>query len=135
MSDDNAGVIHILRRTRPWVSFLSVFGLVVALLITLFGLASWAGIGQERAGHGLPLAMLVVYPLMVIAWLVPSLRLHKYARRIGTFVAQGHQAQLEAALEAERRFWMFIGILAVLTAILAVVTVAGGMLLGFMASP
>ena len=51
-------------------------------------------------------------------FLVPSLYLHKYANRIGVFVAQGHNVQLEAALEAQRKFWKFTGLFVLLSLIL-----------------
>ena len=66
----------------------------------------------------------LLYLLAGVVFLVPGIHLHKYAKRIGVFVAQGHLVQLEAALEAQRKFWKFAGVL-VLAAILTLVLTAG----------
>jgi hypothetical protein len=133
LSDPNAGVIQILRRTRPWVYFLSLFGFSIVGVISALGIASLVGVGSERIGRDLHVVALFVYPLMVIVWLVPSFYLHKYARRIRTFVAQGHQVQLEAALEAQRHFWLFTGAMALAMAGLTCLAVIAGAVMGFMA--
>lgn len=133
MSDPHAGVIQILRRTQPWVYFLSIIGFLNVGLILLLAVVSWVGIETERMGREVPLSALLVYPLMVLLALPPALYLYKYARRIRTFVAQGHQVQLEAALEAQRRFWSFTGCIALAMVILAFLGVVAGMVIGVMA--
>jgi hypothetical protein len=49
---------------------------------------------------------------MVIAVFVPSLYLHQSVGRIAIFLAQGHIVQLEAVLDAQRKFWRFAGTVA-----------------------
>jgi hypothetical protein len=66
--------------------------------------------------HRLETAPFLVLELVFsIVFLVPSLYLNKYANRISVFVAQGHNVQLEAALEAQRKFWKFTGFFALLS--------------------
>lgn len=64
------------------------------------------------------LPFLLLYALMAFVFFVQAVYLHKYARRINVFVAQGHQVQLEAALEAQRKFWRFAGALLLLAFLL-----------------
>jgi hypothetical protein len=108
LSDPNAGLVVILRRSLPWIHLVSIFGFLIAGLIAVLGAASLAGMGGALQLHENPLG-LMLHAVLLFTWLVPSFYLNKYARRIKVFLAQGHTVQLEAALEAERRFWMFAG--------------------------
>jgi hypothetical protein len=133
LSDPNAGVILVLRRTEPWVRLLSIVGFLTVAVVTLLGVASWVGISTERVDT-IPFAALVVYPVLIVVYLLPSLYLHKYARRIRVFVAQGHMVQLEGALKAEQAFWRFLGIIALVCTGLAVMTLLAALAIGIMAS-
>jgi hypothetical protein len=77
----------------------------------VFGVNALVGGLSSPRFESLP--FLLLYLLTGIVFLVPAFYLHKYARRIKRFVAQGHQVQLEAALEAQRKFWKYTSILAV----------------------
>lgn len=127
--DPHAGAIRILRETRRWVRFVSSFGFLCSALIGLLGAASLAGM----AGGQVHAAAWLLYPAFVALHLVPSIQLFKYARRIDTFVAQGHMVQLEAALEAQRVFWRFAGIVVVVSAGAGVFVFAAAMLVGIVA--
>lgn len=48
-----------------------------------------------------------------------SIYLMRYANRIRDFIAQGQQHQLEAALDAQRAFWKFMGIFALVSLVLS----------------
>jgi hypothetical protein len=132
LNDPNAGVIAILQRTQPWVRLVSSFGFLCAALIGLLGAASLAGISTDRVEQG-PVAAWFLYPVLLVLYVIPSFHLFKYARRIDTFVAQGHTVQLEAALEAQRVFWRFVGTVVVISAGAAVLVLAAAMIVGIMA--
>jgi hypothetical protein len=108
LSDPNAGIIKILDRTLPWVRLLSVAGFMSVGLVALLGAISWVGISTERVEQ-IPLRALIMYPILMVLAFVPAFYLHKCARRIRSFVAQGHMVQLEGVLEAQRAFWKFMG--------------------------
>ena len=131
MNDPNAGVIHILRKTQPWVRLVSMFGFLCVGLIGVLAVASWVGTSRDRLAQG-PFAALLLYPVLLVLYLIPSFQLLKYSRRIGTFVAQGHTVQLEAALEAQRAFWRFIGIVVVVSAGAMVLVLVAAMIVGIM---
>lgn len=108
MSDPNAGVIGILRRTLPWVRLLSIFGFLAVALFAVLGVVSFMGISSERV-ESIPHQALFVYPILMALSFVPAFYLHKSARKMSMFVAQGHMVQLEAVLEAQRGLWKFLG--------------------------
>jgi len=136
VSDPNAGVVLILRQTLPWVRLLSVLGFVSVGCFALLGAVAWTGISAMSAGRPdrIPVEALVVYPVLMVASFVPSFYLHKCARRMGEFVAQGHTAQLEAFLEAQRALWRFLGGLALLLAGAAALTLLAAVAIGLLAA-
>jgi hypothetical protein len=109
MLDSHAGAIRILGQTQPWVRFASLVGLLLGGLMVSFGADALVGGFASRRFDMIPGLLLSL--LLGAAFLVPALYLHKYARRIKVFVAQGHQGQLEAALEVQRKFWKYTGVL------------------------
>jgi ABC-type multidrug transport system permease subunit len=112
MTDPSAGAIQILQRTQPWVRFLSLLGFTIVGLVSLVGLGEAINLGTERV-EATPL--LLVCPLLSLACFFPAYYLHKYAKRIRAFVAQGHSVQLEAALQAQRAFWRYTGIIVLIS--------------------
>lgn len=127
MSDPNAGVIGILRRTLPWVRLLSIFGFMAVALFAILGAVSWVGISTERVEQ-IPLQALIVYPILMVLSFVPAFYLHKCARKMHIFVAQGHMVQLEAVLEAQRGFWKFLGSLVLAMGVILLAAMVIGVL-------
>jgi hypothetical protein len=87
---------------------MGIVGLVIGglhILIVIGGGGAMIATGNAD-GAGL----LAVGPLIALFFIFPSLYLVRYANRIRDFVTHGQQSQLEAALEAQRSFWKFIGI-------------------------
>jgi hypothetical protein len=132
LNDPNAGAVHILRKTQPWVRLVGMFGFLCAGLMALLGVASLMGISAGRVEQG-PVASLLLYPALFVLYVIPSFQLLKYARRIDTFVAQGHTVQLEAALEAQRAFWRFIGVVVTVSAGAMAIVLVAAMIVGIMA--
>jgi hypothetical protein len=124
--------VRILRKTQPWVTLVSNFGLVCAGLIGVTGAVTVTGMAGNRVERT-HIAAWLLYPALVALYLVPSLQLRKYARRIDLFVAQGHTVQLEAALEAQRAFWRFAGIFVIASAGTAALVLAAAMIVGIVA--
>jgi hypothetical protein len=127
LSDPNAGIIKILSRTQPWVRLLSITGFVSVAVFALLGAVSWMGISTERVGQ-IPVQALIVYPILIVLSFVPAFYLHKSARRMRAFVAQGHTVQLEGVLEAQRAFWKFLGSLVLAMVILLMMAMVIGVL-------
>ena len=120
-----------LDATRPWVRLMSVLGFISVAFLGFIGLAGGlAGIATQRA----ELAILLIYPVFGLLYLFPSLSLYRYASRIADFVARGEQHQLEAALDAQRAFWKFVGILTLIGLVLTVMFMFVAVLAGVLTS-
>jgi hypothetical protein len=93
--------------------------LVGFLLSALMAFLGFDSMLRGLTAHRFETAPFIVLNFVfAVVFLVSSLYLHKYASRIGVFVAQGHNVQLESALEAQRKFWKFSGLCALLSLIL-----------------
>lgn len=110
----------IMRRTRPWVYFFGILTLVGTGLMVcgaLFFLA--VSLNKE------PLAAAIGVTVYVIAAAVNAfigICLLRYASRIARYVANPQEELLADALEAQRVYWKFIGILAIVGICLAALT-------------
>jgi len=123
-----ANMVQYLDQTRPWVRFLSVLmfiGLGFMILGALFVLVAGASMSK-----GMPTALLsVVYLLLAGLYAPPAVFLWKYATAIKS-MDQRQAGGMEEALQAQKSFWRYIGILSLVVMIiyaigLAVVVVVG----------
>jgi len=100
----------MLRKTKPWVRFMSVMMFIGSAFMALGGAIMMAA-GAARA-PGMPGAVFgLVYILMAILYIIPAVFLWRYADRIGSFMLRRTPAELTHALEAQKSFWKFVGIL------------------------
>jgi hypothetical protein len=121
--DPYSGAVQVLNKTQPWVRLASLVGFLLSALMAFLGFDGTVG---GMAAHQFDTAPFVLVDFaLAMVFLVLSLYLTKYANRIRVFVAQGHNVQLEAALEAQRKFWKFSGLFAL--ASLALLTLAAGL--------
>ena len=98
---------YLLAQTRPWVRCISVLGFLAAGAGIIFAL-----LGSSRGGDAAELAILIaVYLLM---FMIPSVLLWKYANRISDFLHGRTPGEFSAALVAQRSYWRYLGILAVI---------------------
>ena len=121
-----------MRRTRPWVVFVGVLSLVGAgfLVCSLLFLL----VVSVSAREALPTLIAVpAYGFGVILNLLLGIYLLRYASRIARYVAEPGEALLADALEAQRVYWKFIGILAIVAICLGVLAGIGAMVLGIAA--
>ena len=118
----NPGIQSALAGTKPWVRLVSILGFISAGFMILGGLA--AGALGVRMGRPEAAALIFVYPLMGLLYLVPSLYLFRFATRIGEYLQGGQEAQLELALDSQRSFWRFVGILSLVSIVLMALVIA-----------
>jgi len=119
----------MLRQTKPWVRFVSVILFILAALMVLVGLAVMVGgmmgpMGPSGAVFG------AIYILMAILYIAPGIFLWAYADRIGIFLRQRTPGRLAMALESQKSFWKFTGIVT-----LIVLCIYGLALLAFVCLP
>jgi hypothetical protein len=105
-------VLSTLRQTQPWVRFLSVVGFVASALMVFggVGLFIFAASMHQGANPGLFVVSLVYIPIGLL-YFIPSLFLFRYASRINALWTNGTVRHLEDALQAQKSFWKFVGIL------------------------
>ena len=123
--DPYAGTVLVLQKTQPWVRLASFVGFLLSALMAFLGFDGTVGGLTSHRFETAPFLLLDF--VFAVVFLVPSLYLNKYANRINVFVAQGHNIQLEAALEAQRKFWKFSGLCALLS--LTLLALAAGLAL------
>jgi hypothetical protein len=84
-------------------------------------------------GHapGGPPAVLVgaIQVLACLLYLVPAWYLSRYAGALGSFLQGGAVSELEAALDHQKSFWKFVGILTLISIVLAVLGIAAAILI------
>jgi hypothetical protein len=134
-----AQMTEALRKTKPWVRMLSILGFIgsgLMIIIALFVMASGAIGGAMGRSFGLGaaggIALGLVYGLMALLYIFPSLFLFRYASAIASMLSEDTVRGMENALEAQKSFWRFIGILTVvmlsLYAVVLVVVVIGAII-------
>jgi len=121
--------VEALRQTRPWVLFLAILGIIVTGLMLLGGLFMIAGGavavtqasstmgpgGPKAAGFmgGLMTFAAVMYLVLAVLYLYPINKLFKYAGAIARLSRSGAVRDLEDALQQQKSFWKFIGIMVI----------------------
>lgn len=121
------GVADILRRTQPWVRLMAITLFISVGLMVLCGLA--VGAMGVFSGEPSMAALMVIYPLMGLLYLFPGIYLTRYASHIGGYVANPQIVQLELALDAQRAFWKFIGILTIIAIGLSLLGIAAAIMI------
>lgn len=111
----NIRTVETLRATRPWVMFLAILGFIGSALMVLGGIVGGlAVISSNPAG----LLMIVVYLVLGLVYLLPSVYLYRYASRIGLYVRDRSERSLNEALTAQMSFWRLVGIITLVMIVL-----------------
>ena len=114
------GIQAALAGTKPWVRLCSILLFIsAALMIVVGGLAGVMG-AVALGGGAETAALAIVYPVTGLLYLIPALYLFRYANRIGEYLSGGQEVQLELAIDAQRSFWKFVGILSVIAIVIFV---------------
>lgn len=110
-----------LQRTKPWVRFFGVMmwlgsalmllGGAAFLLIALSGLASSAAAGMPKE---MMVGLAVAYILMGFLYIYPTIKIWAYGSAIGRLVTSRSADDLVKALDMQRGFWKFIGIMLII---------------------
>ena len=111
----SARCLEMLRQTKPWVRLMSVVTFIIAGLFLVGGCVMGIVLGAAtsgRGGGGPPAAVLIiVYVALGCLYFAPGLYLSRYASHIGTLLRSNDPRYLENALQAQKSFWKFVGIL------------------------
>lgn len=136
--------IQVLAATRPWVVFCSIMGFIGAVFMVVYGvMMTFFGvmIGQPQmpspsqvpAGAKPPdmtafmSVMGVFYLLMAIFYVIPSVKLWKFGSAIKRLTLSGSNTDLEQAVDQQRSFWKFVGILIIVGFVTGIAFMVVGM--------
>ena len=120
--------LNLLARTRPWVLFMSIVGFICVGFMVLAGL----GMGAAGVVARKPEMMfgLVFYPLSGLLYFFPALFLYRFSKGIRDLQANPQLQQLDAALDAQRAFWKFAGIVTIIGFVVTVLAILAAIVIG-----
>lgn len=108
-----AGAMDALRATKPWVRFMGVLGILGTALLVVIALIL-IGVSQgpfKTLPPGVRVVLPLVYLLMAALQVPPVLHLNRYASRIGILLETHAPEDLTRALDAQKSFWKYVGIM------------------------
>jgi len=131
-------MVDSLSQTKPWVRLMSILGFISSAFLVLVGgfliVAHLAGSFFGRGFRGTQFLVIgVLYVGLGVLHLVASLFLHRYASAIADMQLGETVSGMERALAAQRTFWRFIGIAALVMMVLYVVLIGVFVVFGVMA--
>ena len=109
--------MQMLRQTRGWVLFLAILMAVVGAIMAVIGVLLLVGAGSRTFGFGrgeivsLRIAGVTYLLMSLLVMLVPATYLSRYAAGIRKLAHMGRLTDLEDALEAQKTFWRYTGII------------------------
>ncbi len=128
------GVIEQLRRTKGWVKLLGVLFIIGAVLMFIFGLVVMLGGGAigfaEMSGAGVASGAMMVgmgigNTIFGLLYLYPGIKLWKYGSSIDRLIQDRSNVTLEAALNEQRGFWKFVGVITLVVIVLYGLIIVG----------
>ena len=123
-------VQDILRRTQQWARLMAIIWFLGCAAMVCFGLvAGIAGIAANRPQLAL---FFVLYPAIGVIYFFPAMYARRFANRARDFAGSGQLADLEAALDAQRSFWKFFGIMTLIGVAVVIVALASAGVIGFL---
>ncbi len=128
-------ISEALARTKPWVRFLSILGFISCgflVLVALFVmLAGDAGLFSEMglAGGIAGVAIGAIYLVYALLYAVAAYFMYRYADKIRDLLSGGGTQALEEALEFQKSFWRFVGILTLVFLIIGFLAIGAAILI------
>lgn len=133
-STETSHLLAPLNSTKPWVRLCSVVGFIFAFFMLI------AGIGLFFIGSDIPnmpfsgAVIGVIYLLMALLYFMPSLYLFQYATAIGVAQATQSMADIANALNYQKSFWKFAGIMVLVMLVIFALGIAAAIIIPAMVS-
>lgn len=127
-----ANAMEMLRQTRPWARLIGILLFVGAGFMVIGGIGMLVLAVVTRGDNG----MFFVGPLYVVfamLYIPPGIYLNRYASRINTLLQYGREDSLEQAMEAQKSFWRFAGVVAVVVIAVYILVIAGALAMAVLA--
>ena len=120
-------MIEAMRGTKSWVMLIGVLMFIAAVFTVIAAVAMMFGgsmMGRTAAGApptALFMGMGVAYLFFALIYVFLGLHLVKYSSAIGRLLASGQSADMEDALNQQRKFWKLSGVLALIMIVFFVI--------------
>ncbi len=145
----SAAAVQQLAATKPWVRFISVMTFIGAGFMSLgaAGMAMMGAMGVTGAMGassrnqvanpfvgGMGFGVAALYMVLAIVYLFPGVKLWKYVTAIAELIRTGRDEDLVAALNQQRSFWKFMGIMMIIMICLYILATVGVVIVGVAAA-
>ena len=131
-STDASEILAPLEASKLWVRICSVVGFIMTVFIVLAGLGLLAA-GSAATGMPFGAAIGLIYMVMGVLYFVPSWYLHKYAGAISQAQASHNMEDICVALNHQKSFWKFVGIMMLLMIVVMLIGMGAAILVPMMA--
>lgn len=138
----SAAALQQLAATKPWVRFISVITFIGAgfLLIGALAMVAMGSMGALSKSGGaaftgaMGFGIAALYAVLSIIYIFPGVKLWKYASSIARLMQSGRDEDLVAALNQQRSFWKFVGILMILFIAIYLIVIVVALIMGGVAA-
>jgi hypothetical protein len=130
--DPPSRLLDIVRRTHGWTRLIAILWMISSGLMVVGGVV--AGLGLAATGRPEMMAIALVYPVIGLMYFFPSMYLLRFANQARTYVTSGTVADLETALDSQRSFWKFAGVMTLVAMGLVCLAFVGGIVFGALAA-
>ena len=103
--------LEMLRQTKPWVRFMSVIMFILAGFMVVGGAFLFIATAMANVRTPIGVVPALAYLALGLLYVVPAIYLGRYASAIRTLLASNQDQHLSSALEAQKSFWKFVGIM------------------------
>ena len=107
--------MEMLRQTKPWTRFVSIMMFIGAGFMILGGVGMMAvgatmGFGRRSP---VPAALGFVYLALGLLYFIPAMFLTRFSNSVGNLMRTNRTSDLELALQGQKSFWKFTGIMVI----------------------
>jgi hypothetical protein len=111
-------MLRYLKEASPWIRFLSILGYIINGLVLLGGVSmsilSFFNYGSRSFFAGIPaVAGGLIYLVFGILSFIPNRFLYKFGSKTRNYVQTNVGSELETALQYNKSFWKFLGIITI----------------------
>lgn len=137
---NNAGItntmIDAMRGTKPWVLLIGIV-LIISAAFMLLGtigmvISSFVGMASMGTDAGVFIGVGAMYAVMAIVYILMGVYLFKYSSAIGRLLQSATVADMEDALNSQRKFWKIAGIITAVMLVLMVIGFVAAMAIPFL---
>ncbi|MDC3980020.1 hypothetical protein [Polyangium jinanense] len=122
-------IVYSLQKTRPWISLFGTLSYIGAVGLVVFGLYTMTSTSTSRAIGDYGAIAFIVYLILAILYAVVGSRLFRYRDSINQVIAtDGRLDFIATAIERQREFWAFVGMMTVVLLGLYALIIGGSLL-------